>query len=206
MQEGSGSLLQKENDEGTSAERDLVRRARSGDREAFADIVRRHQRRVYGVALRMTRRHEVADDVVQETFLRAFKSLHAFDEGRPLGPWLGKIAVNLSINHLKGPTRREQALYTEDTPEGPVKLGDREEGGPVETDPHRSLESERFAEALAAAVARLAPEHRSVFVLKVVEGMRYEDIARTLEISPGTVMSRLSRARAKLKHLLADHL
>lgn len=206
MQEGLGSLVSTDPENRSTDERDLVRRARKGDRDAFADIVRCHQRRVYGAALRMTRRHEVADDIVQETFLRAFRSLNGFDEDRPLGPWLSKIAVNLSINHLKGPTRREQALYTEDTPDGPWEPGSLPDGAPVETNPLRSLQSERFAEALDAAVERLAPEQRAVFLLKVVEGMRYEDIAKALEISPGTVMSRLSRARAKLKLALAEHL
>jgi len=206
MQKGSGSLAYADEKDPSVLERDLVRRAREGDRDAFSEIVRSHQRRVYGVALRMTRRHEVADDIVQETFLRAYRSLAGFDEERPLGPWLSKIAVNLSINHLKGPTRKEQALYTEDAPDGPWEPGTHRDGGPIETNPLRSLESERFADALSSAVDRLAPEHRSVFLLKVVEGMRYEDIARTLEISPGTVMSRLSRARAKLKLMLAEHL
>lgn len=201
-----GSLAYAEKgEESGDRERDLVRRAREGDKDAFADIVRRHQRRVYRVALRMTRRHEVADDVVQDTFLRAYRSLGGFDTERPLGPWLTKIAVNLSLNHLSGPSRREQALYTEDAPDGPREPGAADDA-PVSANPLRSLESERFAEALEAAVARLAPKQRAVFVMKVVEGMRYEEIARALDISPGTVMSRLSRARGKLKAMLADHI
>ena len=89
------------------ADRDLVVRARAGEEDAFAEIVRGYQRRVYGVAMRMTRRHEVADDIAQDTFIRAYRSLDRFELGRPLGPWLVKIAVNLSINYLNGAAHRE---------------------------------------------------------------------------------------------------
>ena len=189
------------------ADRDLVLRARAGDEGAFAAIVRGYQRRVYGVAMRMTRRHEVADDVAQDTFIRAYRSLDRFELGRSLGPWLVKIAVNLSINYLNGAARREQSLYTEDTPDGPVSPGapldpSRE---PLESNPMRQLLSSEFACALSSALDELSPEHRAVFLLKVDEGLRYDEIAETLNISRGTVMSRLFRARSRLKALLEDY-
>lgn len=186
------------------ADRQLVVRARAGDRDAFAEIVRSYQRRIYAVAMRMTRRHEVADDITQDTFIRAYRNLSRFELGRPLLPWLHRIAVNLAFNYLNGPARREQAFYTEDLPEG--KGWPYSEVGPLHADPHRTLESKELAEDLERAVAMLSPDQRAVFVLKVVEGMRYEEIAATLEISEGTVMSRLSRARARLKSLLSGHL
>jgi RNA polymerase sigma-70 factor (ECF subfamily) len=202
-----GSPAYAQNLEGTGAsDRDLVVRARDGDEDAFAVIVRSHQRRIYGVALRMTRRHEVADDITQETFLRAYRNLGRFELGRPLKPWLTKIAVNLAINHLGGAVRREQSLYTEDTPSGPREATHRSSDEPLEYDPHRSLEAKEFARALERAVESLPTEQRVVFVLKVSEGMRYEEIAKTLEISQGTVMSRLSRARSRLKALLGAHI
>jgi RNA polymerase sigma-70 factor (ECF subfamily) len=187
-------------------DRELVVRARDGDRDAFAEIVRSYQRRVYGVAMRMTRRHEVADDVTQDTFLRAYRNLGRFELGRPLLPWLTKIAVNLSINYLNAAARREQALYSEDLPAGPGESSAHPTVKPTEGDPERSLEAKEFAAALALAVEALPTDQRSVFLLKVVEGMRYEEIAMTLDISQGTVMSRLSRARVRLRTVLADHL
>jgi RNA polymerase sigma-70 factor (ECF subfamily) len=202
-----GSLAYAENlDRSGEADRDLVLRARDGDSEAFAGIVRSYQRRIYRVAMRMTRRHEVADDITQETFIRAYRNLARFELGRPLQPWLTKIAVNLAINHLNGAARREQSLYTEDLPAGPRESSVNPGKEPLETDPHRSLESKEFASDLERAVARLPADQRAVFVLKVVEGMRYEEIAEALEISAGTVMSRLSRARARLKVILSAHL
>ena len=190
-----------------NVDRDLVVRARDGNHEAFTEIVVAYQRRVYGVALRMTRRHEVADDIAQDTFIRAYRSLDRFELGRPLGPWLSKIAVNLSINYLNGPARREQALYTEGTPEGPLLTPNdpRPNRETVESNPLRNLLSSDFASALARAVSKLTPEHRAVFLLKVDEGLRYDEIAEALDISRGTVMSRLFRARAHLKKLLEDY-
>lgn len=190
-----------------AADRELVVRARDGDEEAFTEIVRHYQRRVYGVAMRMTRRHEVADDVSQETFLRAYRSLDRFELGRPLGPWLVKIAVNLSINYLNGAARREQSMYTEDCPDGPADLARREDPGRerIESNPMRRLLSNELTRALAAALEKLTPEHRAVFQLKVDEGLRYDEIAETLGISRGTVMSRLFRARAQLKTMLEDY-
>ncbi len=199
-----GSLAYAPNWENSAeADRGLVVRARAGDHEAFGEIVRAHQRKVYGVALRMTRRHEVADDIAQETFIRAYRNLARFELGRPLAPWLKRIAINLAINHLNGVARREQSLYTDDQPAGPQK---NPSSGFTGSDPLSTLESNERMAALERAMKRLSPDHRAVLILKVEEGMRYQDIAEALEISQGTVMSRLFRARQKLKELLAEHL
>lgn len=179
-------------------DRDLVVRARDGDVQAFATIVRSHQKRVYGVAMRMTRRHEVADDIAQETFVRAYSHLDRFELGRPLAPWLVRIAVNLSINHLNGAAKREKQFAEGDGPAGEPPA----EGQP---DPLSGLLSKEFHEALNAAVDVLPAEQKAVFVLKVHEEMRYEEIATALGISMGTVMSRLFRARQKLKEMLKDY-
>jgi RNA polymerase sigma-70 factor (ECF subfamily) len=189
------------------ADKDLVLRVRDGDRDAFAEIVRCYQRRIYAVAMRMTRRHEVADDITQDTFVRAYRNLERFEIGRPLKPWLTRIAVNLAINYLNGVAKREQPLYTEDAPGGP---GRREETRasrpePLDSNPERALESEELALDLDRAVSLLPFEQRTVFLLKVVEEMRYEEIAKLLGISEGTVMSRLSRARGRLRVMLAAH-
>lgn len=191
----------------SEVDRDLVVRARGGEQDAFAEIVRGYQRRVYGVAMRMTRRHEVADDIAQETFIRAYRSLDRFELGRPLGPWLVKIAVNLSINYLNGPARREQALYTEDSPDGPVEPAASPDPSrePMDSNPLRRLQTSEFACALRGALEKLSPEHRAVFLLKVDEGLKYDEIAVALEISRGTVMSRLFRARSHLKTMLEDY-
>ena len=88
----------------------LIARARRGDAGAFEEIVRLYQRRVYGVALRIVRTHDVADDVAQEAFLRAWRSLERFELGRPFGPWVCRIAANLAVNHVRSPRAREEGL------------------------------------------------------------------------------------------------
>ena len=94
--------------DGTEA--DLLRSAQGGNLFAFEEIVRRYQRRVYSTALRIVRRHDLADDVTQEAFLRAHRALASYDGARPFGPWMCRIAANLAINHVRSPEAREEEL------------------------------------------------------------------------------------------------
>ena len=176
-------------------EADLLAKAQGGNLFAFEEIVKRYQRRVYGTAMRIVRRHDLADDVTQDAFLRAYQALARFDRDRPFGPWICRIAANLAVNHVRSPKSREEALSETlaDTP----SPGDGPLGG--------VLESEGRA-ALDTAMQRLSPEQRAVFVLRVFEELSYQEIAETLGISPGTVMSRLSRARERLREALAPYL
>jgi RNA polymerase sigma-70 factor (ECF subfamily) len=147
------------------------------------------------VALRIVRRHDVADDVAQETFLRAHRALHTFDLARPFGPWICRIAANLAVNRVRAPEWREEAL-----PDGHAESPAPGRGpleGVLETESRRVLET---------ALRALPAEQRAVFVLRVTEELSYAEIAETLRISPGTVMSRLSRAREKLRQALAPYL
>ena len=178
------------------AEGDLLARARSGDLIAFEEIVGRYQRRVYGVAYRIVRRHDLADDVAQETFIRAHRALGTFDVARPFGPWICRIAANLAINHVRSPQFREEEL-----PEGHAETPAPSGGNPLS----RVLDREAKA-VLDAAMERLPAEQRAVFALRVVEELSYREIAEALDISIGTVMSRLSRAREKLREALLPYL
>ena len=173
----------------------LLARAKGGDLSAFEEMVRRYQRRVYGVALRIVRRHDVADDVVQEAFLRAHQALGRFDLSRPFGPWICRIAANLAVNHVRSPRAREQGLPEAhaETPSGAA--------GPLEG----VLDTEA-REELSRALETLSPEQRAVFTLRVFEELSYKEIADALEISMGTVMSRLARARERLRAALASYL
>jgi RNA polymerase sigma-70 factor, ECF subfamily len=183
-------LLPPEPDEGF-----LVARARRGDAAAFEELVRRHQRRVYAVALRIVRAHDVADDVSQEAFVRAWRSLDGFETGRPFAPWVCRIAANLAINHVRSPRAREEGL-----PEGHAETPAADPG------PLGSVLDAEAGRVLDAAVAALPAEQRAVFVLRAVEEMSYDAIAEALSLSPGTVMSRLFRAREKLARALAPYL
>jgi RNA polymerase sigma-70 factor (ECF subfamily) len=173
----------------------LIARARRGDESAFEEIVRLHHRRVYGVALRIVRAHDVADDVAQEAFLRAWRSLDRFELGRPFGPWVCRIAANLAVNHVRSPRAREEGL-----PEGHAETR-AEAMGPLA----QVLDAEA-ARVLEAAMAELPREQRAVLVMRTAEGLSYAEIAEALAISQGTVMSRLYRARERLAVALRPYL
>ena len=132
--------------------------------------------------------HDVADDVAQEAFVRAWRSLDRFELGRPFGPWVCRIAANLAVNHVRSPRAREEGL-PEGHAETPV-LGAR----PARGRPRRG----GAAGARRGGRASCRAEQRAVFVLRAVEELSYEEIAEALGISPGTVMSRLFRARERL--------
>jgi RNA polymerase sigma-70 factor (ECF subfamily) len=177
------------------AEADLLGKARGGNLFAFEEVVRRYQRRVYAVAFRIVRRHDVADDVTQEAFIRAHRALSSFDPGRPFGPWICRIAANLAINHVRSPASREEPL-----PEGHAEAPSGEPG------PEVGVLEREGREVLRRAVEALPLEQRAVFVLRVQEELSYREIAEALGLSMGTVMSRLSRAREKLREALAPYL
>jgi RNA polymerase sigma-70 factor (ECF subfamily) len=173
----------------------LIGQARRGDARAFEEIVRLYQRRVYAVALRIVRAHDVADDVAQEAFLRAWRSLDRFELGRPFGPWVCRIAANLAVNHVRSPRAREEGL-----PEGHAETRTADPG------PLGAVLDAEAARVLDVAMAALPREQRAVFVLRAVEEMSYAEIAEALGISPGTVMSRLFRARERLALALRPYL
>jgi RNA polymerase sigma-70 factor (ECF subfamily) len=179
-----------------AAEARLVLRARRGDAAAFEEIVVRHQRQVYATARRIVRRHEVADEVAQEAFLRAYRALASFDLSRPFGPWIRRIARNLALNQVRSPASREAPLPETATP--PV--------APREDDPlQEALEHEASA-VLERALRDLPAEQRAVFALRVFDDLSYREIAQALHIQQGTVMSRLARARERLRVALAGYL
>jgi RNA polymerase sigma-70 factor (ECF subfamily) len=173
----------------------LIARAQRGDPSAFEEIVRLYQRRVYGVALRIVHAHDVADDVTQEAFLRAWRSLDRFELGRPFGPWVCRIAANLAVNHVRSPRAREEGL-----PDGHAETRTTAPG------PLGALLDAEGAKVLEKAMGQLPQEQRAVLVLRVVEELSYAEIAETLGISPGTVMSRLFRARERLAQALSPYL
>jgi RNA polymerase sigma-70 factor (ECF subfamily) len=177
----------------------LVRKAQQGDMDAYESLVRRYQQRVYALCRRLTGAHQSADDLAQETFIKAYFALARFDAQWPLYPWLRRIAVNAGLNYLKA-RGRERPL--DDGPAG----ARRTPPAHAADDPAGRLESAEFQARLDGAVDSLPADQRSVFVLRFHESLSYEEISRTLGVPLGTVMSRLNRARQKLKELLADSL
>jgi RNA polymerase sigma-70 factor (ECF subfamily) len=169
----------------------LIVAAQGGDAAAFGRLVKLHQRSIYRVAYGITRNASDADDLAQETFVRAFQAIGRFRVGEPLHPWLARIAVNLAFSLYRRRKRRPEMSL-----EPLLEAGQQFAGA---DDPAENVAKRERDRHLAAAFAELSEEHRAILVLRVVEEMSYEEIARALRLPPGTVMSRLSRARADLK-------
>ena len=177
---------------------ELVQRTRSGDRDAFRELVERYQRKIAALALGMLRNREDALDIVQESFAKAYQNLGRFKGDSSFYTWLYRIAFNLCVDHQ----RRESKA-------GGISLeGDeRGEGGPavppldgVRTDqPFERARDAEIARRMAEAIGELTPEHRAVILLREVEGLSYEEISQVLQCPKGTVMSRLHYARQKLQ-------
>ena len=169
----------------------LIRAAQSGDDDAFGRIVRHYQRAIHRVAYGLVRNAGDADDLAQETFVRAWQAIGRFRVGEPLYPWLARIAMNQAMSLFRRRKRRPE------TPLEPLLEAGRQWGGGE--DPAAQAADRDRAAHLEAALAELSHEHQSVLVLRAVEGLSYEEIADVLGVPAGTVMSRLSRARAELR-------
>jgi RNA polymerase sigma-70 factor (ECF subfamily) len=183
-------------------DRNLVGRAKQGDREAFATLVRRHQGRAFNLAYQMVRNREDALDISQEAFARAYTSLPTFKGEASFSTWLHRIVVNLAIDSLRRKRVAGTASYddTRAVPEEPEA-----EPSPRD-DPAAALESKQVRGLLARGIAQLPPAQQAVLVLREIEGMTYEEISQAVGCSLGTVMSRLFYARRRLQQVLKKHL
>ena len=176
----------------------LIRELKGGRKKSFDQLVLRHQRRIYAITFRMTANHHDADDLAQETFLAAYRALDRFDERQSFAAYISRIAINLSIHHLRR-KKRWLKIWTQGRREvGKALLGAKDPG------PQKNLEQKELLHRLNQAMETLPAHQKAVLVLKVYQEMSYEEIAMTLKISTGTVMSRLHRARSRLHVQIKD--
>lgn len=180
-------------------ERKWVRAAQEGDQNAFAELVKLHQRAAYRWAYRMVHSHDAADDIAQEAFIRLHRALARIDAERPLSPWLCRVVINLSTNYLR---RKKTTISIDENPgiEAVISPG-RDPQHPVYQHHRRE-----FVAKLEQAIDNLPPKFKNVFILRVQDNHTYEEIAEALGLTMGTVMSRLSRARSRLREELAEEL
>jgi RNA polymerase sigma-70 factor (ECF subfamily) len=178
------------------SEPDCIRAAKNGDRGAYDKLVRKYQKQVYRWAYQLVRAHDLADEVSQEVFVRTYGALDRIDPDRPLGAWLCRSTTNIAFNILR--KHQFRTRWAEENRAGAMEI----EQPPPQ--PDAEFHSRRIAERVQKAVDALPPAFRAVILLRVKEEMTYEEIADALGISLGTVMSRLARARRKLRMGLAD--
>mgnify|MGYP005814923341 CR=1 FL=1 len=183
----------------------LVERARAGDREAFRALVVRYQRRVYAVALGIVKDRDLAWDVAQETFVRVHAHLHEFKGDASFSTWVLRIGSHLAIDSV----RKERTAAKQEIDE--VRDADLAGGGEgilateLGKDPQQNLLRRELASKMTEALAQLPEKHRTILVLREVEGLSYEELAERLGIHKGTVMSRLFHARKKMQELLREY-
>jgi RNA polymerase sigma-70 factor, ECF subfamily len=180
-------------------EKQLVRLAQEGSPAAFEELVAKYQTKVFSMALSFTRNREAADDLAQEIFLKAYLALPRFHGKSEFGTWLYRI----SINHIRDFLRkkgRAKEISLDDVPE--ISFSDREQA--KKADQERETEARR---TLVQTFVRSLPEkYRVIVTLRDIQGLAYEEISRILKLSPGTVDSRLHRARRMLRVKLAPYL
>jgi RNA polymerase sigma-70 factor (ECF subfamily) len=183
-------------------DRVLILQAKNGDRRAFRTLVERHQRRAFAIAVGLVRDENDAREIVQEAFLRVFRCLDSFEGESSFFTWFYRIVTNLSIDLMRKPSRRESESLDDVVldDEADVPLVARLPGADPVDMVRRGEIRERIAEALDA----LPPYHRTVIVMREVEGMSYEEMASAMGVSKGTIMSRLFHARRKLQRALSD--
>jgi RNA polymerase sigma-70 factor (ECF subfamily) len=172
----------------------LIARVKKGDCEAFNPLVERYKMPLYKVLYRMVHNRDDAEDLVEEAFIKAYRAISRFDLKRSFYAWICRIAVNNAINYIK----KERRAQVQSIGMVEYKLT-AEKGNPV-----RMTRQKILTERINTAIAKLPEEYRIILVLRVDEECSYEDISSMLKIPKGTVMSRLARARQKLKKLFNE--
>ena len=178
----------------------LVRKTRKGNKNAFGKLVQKYQKRIYYRVREMVLDHSDTNDIVQDTFVKAYTKLHQYDERYPFYPWLHRIAINTALNHQTRASRKKETVRLDDEESLDIPITNSR------SDPLNRVIQDEFTGRIALAMEQLPVDQRTVFVLRTSEGLSYQEISEHLDISMGTVMSRLSRAREKLKDLLLPYL
>ena len=182
-------------------EQELIARAKAGDDEAFAQLMRDNEKRIYNLTLRMTGNPEDAMDLAQEAFLNAWRGLKFFKGDSAFSTWVYRLASNACIDHLRRQKRRQDISAS-------MPVNDEDDSTPDIPDerfqPEQELERQELRRAVADGLEQLSDEHRQVLVMREINGLSYQEIADVLDLEAGTVKSRIARARNSLRKILVE--
>ena len=182
---------------------ELVERCKRGDREAYDELMRRHQDRVFNVVYRCVGNREDASDIAQEVFIRAFRAMRSFQGQAAVTTWLHRIAINEVINHRRRAGAKRKIRTVPIERDNPDSEGHGANDPPdTSAEPSKIMAEKEHEQLIQDAIDSLDDEHRTVVVLKDIEGHRYEEIAEIIGCPRGTVKSRLHRARLELRDKL----
>lgn len=187
---------------------ELVQRVQAGDSTAFRALYDKYHRRAFAVAMGVVKNQDDALDAVQEAFVKVHKNIHRFQGSSSFYTWLYRIVMNASIDHVRKASRRknldfdERALHEESEVAGDGALMPSVSNA----NPGRAALRRELGGAIGEALESLPEHHRAVIVLREIEGMSYEEMAESLGVPKGTIMSRLFHARKKMQAALAPYL
>jgi RNA polymerase sigma-70 factor, ECF subfamily len=193
-----------EGPKGAGDDRTLVKAAQTGDAQAFRALVQRYQRRVVQLALAMTKDADEAMDIAQETFVRVHRYLPSFKGDSSFFTWTYRIAMNLCLDAQRRKGRLER-VDVEQGDEAEIEAA-MDPPSAALAGPQRQALNAELRDRIAEALASLSENHRAILLLREVEGLSYEDLAKVLGIRKGTVMSRLFHARLKMQNKLREYL
>jgi len=191
----------------------LVAATRKGDRDAYKTLVERYQSRIFSMAFEIVKSREDAEDVVQESFVKAFLSLDKFKGDSSFFTWLYRIAFNMAVDVKRKSARRggnhfeyKESLGVSPSGSGEADIGETL-GAPVQhvEGPHEALARKQTGQKIQEVLRELSEDHRAVITLREIDGLNYDEIAEALGIPRGTVMSRLFYARKALQKALKEH-
>ena len=173
----------------------VIQRCLGGDQDAWATIVRQHWRKVFNIAYKFTGKHDEAEDLTQDVFLKIFKSLNTFDRRANFQTWLVSVSRNLCIDHYRS-VRKERETIDRDVDAGALTPA------AATTSPFAALEQRDRVELLKRALGHLPPTLRSAVLLRDIQELTYQEIADRLRLPEGTVKSRINRGRLELARQL----
>ena len=187
---------------------ELVEACKSGDRRAFQLLYERYERKVYAVAYGFLRTQEDALDVVQEAFIKVYRYLPNFEGQSSFYTWLYRIVANLCIDHLRRNTRKKDVEFDDR-----LRHDDDQQAAPGELlppsalgNPSDAVENKEILAAVEESLTHLSDKHRAVIVMRELQGLSYADMAKAMNCSKGTIMSRLFHARRNMQKLLRERL
>ena len=178
----------------------LVKRAKAGDTDAFEQLVIMNQKRVYNIALRMTGNAEDAEDLTQEAFLKAFRALPSFKMESSFSTWLYRLTSNVCIDFLRRSHKNKMVSLFKTNQDGEEEALEIEDKRNL---PEDEAEKKELHSEIYLNIIKLTPDLRQALVLREIGGLSYEEISKSLDLPEGTVKSRISRARLRMRSLLS---
>jgi RNA polymerase sigma-70 factor, ECF subfamily len=179
----------------TIDEQSIIIQAQQGDPHAFSELVKLYQKRAYGIAYQYVGNREDALEMAQDSFVKAYKAMKRFDTQMPFYPWLYRIVKNTCLNYLKKKKRRGEVSLNAMMHHGYDIASSHRDG-------ERRVHLSELRDSIADAMTRLSESHREIVLLRHVHDMSYSEIADSLDIPRGTVMSRLHGARRNLRQAM----